>query len=275
MQTQIDTKNERLANMNAARAARLAGKSPRQVGRERALAALTWIYRWGWSTPTAISVLVNDNQTGLSTRLVKTGLVSRTRTESGGGHKDVPSYILTLSKLGIEEVERHLETEDDLLPTSCDPYKVNQALLRHDHIAQLSTARALLSKTIAGYLTPHQIAQKSESGIKQPDATWLLGNGSKIGLEVELSAKWERDLDVFVRSCILAMRTTDTQPAALQAIAVVTDSQAIKKRYRAAFAKGATYGIWERDQNRHWKQVRTANVPEWVSQKVFFKGIQE
>lgn len=269
------TTNERIEKMQAARRERLGDRSPRQVGAEKARAALLWVYRWGWASPTTVGLVGDDNQAGLAARLVKRGFMTKTRTESGGGQRDVPAYMLTLTDLGLHEVERSFADPDDLLPYDVDPYRINQALLRHDHMAQTATAKALANGAISGYQTERELRQRSQDGVKQPDVVWHQGS-ERIAVEVELSAKWERDLDQFVRSCIWAMaKGKNGEPPRFQRIALVSDAPAIVARYKRAFAPGAAYGVWKRDEkSRHWKQEGTATVPEWVAGRMLWKLVE-
>lgn len=267
--------SERIEKLQAARRERLGDRSPRQVGAEKAMAALLWVYRWGWASPTTIGLVGDDNQAGLAARLVRRGFLTKTRTESGGGQRDVPAYMLTLTELGLHEVERSFSDPDELMPYPIDPYRINQALLRHDHMAQTATAKALASGAITGYKTERELRQRSQDAWKQPDVVWLQG-AERIAVEVELSAKWERDLDQFVRSCIYAMaKGQNGEPPRFQRVALVSDAPAIVTRYKRAFAPGASYGIWKRDEkSRHWKQENTAKVPDWVAGKMLWKLVE-
>ncbi|TAA73706.1 MAG: hypothetical protein CDV28_1682 [Candidatus Electronema aureum] len=271
----MDTSTQ-IKKMQAARALRLGDKSPRQVGAEKANLVLLWIYRWGWASPTTVGLVGSDNQNGLAARLVRRGFLNKIRTESGGGQRDVPAYILTLTELGRHEVERLITDPDDLLPYDVDPYRINQTLLRHDHMAQTATAKALASGTISGYQTERELRQKSQKSMKQPDVVWQQGSDHLTAVEIELSAKWERDLDQFVRSCIYAMTEgRNGEPPRFQHIAVVSDAPAIVTRYKRAFSPGASYGIWKRDEkSRHWKQERTAEVPDWVEERMLWKLVE-
>lgn len=267
--------SERIERMRSAAKERHGDKNMRQVGREKMLAALLWVYRWGWASPTTVGLVGDDNQAGLAARLVKRGFLAKTRTESGGGQRDVPAYMLTLTELGLHEVERSFTDPDELLPYEIDPYRINQALLRHDNMAQTATAKALASGAISGYQTERELRQRSQDGVKQPDVVWHQGS-ERIAVEVELSAKWERDLDQFVRSCIWAMaKGKNGEPPRFQRIALVSDAPAIVARYKRAFAPGAAYGVWKRDEkSRHWKQEGTATVPEWVAGRMLWKLVE-
>lgn len=262
------TNSDRIEKLQAGRQAALAGgKSPRQVGAEKAAKALRWVYRWGWSTPTVLDQVGQSNRTGLTARLVKQGLLLRTRSESGGYARDVPAYLVTLTETGLLAVERDLEDPAHLMPYARDAYRVNQALLRHDLIAQAATAKALAKGDIAGFITERELRRKNTAGEKLPDVIWRHADGSKTAVEVELSAKWSRDLDGFVQACIQGM--TGDKPM-FDRVAIVSDSPAILKRYKSAFRPKSTLGIWERDKSRKWHRTSETKVPEWIEGRMLW-----
>jgi hypothetical protein len=263
-------RTEQLKNAREAAEAMMGDMSPRERGHQKTLWALDWVYRWGWSSPSTLETVGGAMRSGLAARLVRKGLLARTKTEAAGAIRGVPAYILTLTELGLSEIERHRES---LLRYELDPYRVNQSQIRHYQLAQSATANALESGAIADFQTERELAEASQPGVKQPDVIWLMPDDSKIGVEVELTAKWDRRLDEFVRACWLAVTDTQTGPARLDKIAVVSDSQAILKRYRAACTPGAELGIWERDQSRHWIKAKTVKVPPSLQEKMLWQFI--
>lgn len=223
-----------------------AGKSPKAVGEEKAAIALDWIYRWGWASPGTIDTLGNSARRGLAARLVQRGFLKKTRTESGGAVAGVPSFLLTLTELGISEVERN--RTENCMPYEQSPWKnVNQMFLRHDQLVQESTARAMINKTITGYKTPKEIKLKSEPGIKQPDAIWMCGNVTQ-AVEVELTRKYDRQLDQFVSGCLYLLKSEQ-----FDYISFVTDSKAILKAYQSALSKNSKYSKWKKNDRGIWK----------------------
>jgi len=274
-QTDKPKKKEMNAGLLAAHAVRLTrmnGKTPLQIGAEKTKTALDWVYRWGWSSPSTLDKLGGSARRGLAARLVKNGLLRSTRTESGGAVRGVPGFILTLTETGQAEVERFRE---NLLPYQLDQYKVRQDKLRHDHLAQMATARAVINGKIAGFKTEKELAEESAKGVKQPDVVWLLDN-SLLGLEVELTGKFGRQLDQFVYGCVHALVGNASQRPRFHRIAIVTDSPAIKKRYEQAFAPGAKYQVWNKNSRGYWvseNQVRT--VPDNVKGRIQCQLIED
>lgn len=265
------------AGIKAARLIRdekLAGRSPRQAGADKANLALLWVYKWGWSSPSILDIISNSARRGLAARLVKNGLLMSTRTASGGAVKGVPAFILTLTDTGLAEVERNLE--DGFMQYEQNPWKaVPQDILRHDHLTQMATAASFIDKKIKDFQTPKQMAEKSADGIKQPDSVWILPNGEKMGIEVELTQKHDRQLDQFIRGCVIALSTKDGQAPRFDLISIISDSKGVMKNYKGYFSAGAKYSIWGKDSRGYWVKKSTAEVPEAVSEKIVWQFMDD
>jgi len=243
----------------------LKGQSPRTRGAEKQQIALDWIYRWGWTSPKILDLATGGGRTGLAARLVKNKLLRSTKTEAGGSVKGIPIYLLTLTPTGLDEAERHRE---DLIQYELDPYRIDQIKLRHDGLAQTATANGLKSGTITSFRTTRELAAKSEKEVKQPDILWMAANGSRMGVEIELSAKWDRKLDQFILKCIISM-SQDAHPVnKVDSVILVSDSKAIVKRYSEAFSPGQDLWIWDKNERGFWSQTIKKTVPEWVKGKI-------
>lgn len=246
---------------------REAGKSTRAAGKDRALQALTWIYRWGWSSPSVIDSLGGAQRRGLCKKLEDAGLVHSVKTKSGQIMADIPSKIVTLTAQGLEEVERKIE---DMIDYTIDPYRVNQNTLRHDLSVQRATLKNLRSGTITGFSTPAELAAKSQPGVKQPDAIWFQKDGRRLAVELELSAKFDRKLDEFVHRIL-----TSLADKKFDRVAVISDSPAILKRYKAAFEPGHEVRIWGKDERGRWRITERYAVPDWTKGLVLWLSIEK
>lgn len=260
---------EVLAKLVLARAA-LNGQSPRSIGAQKQRVALDWIYRWGWSSSTILDLATGGGRTGLAVRLVKNGLLASTKTESGGV-KGSPNNLLTLTPKGLDEAERHCM---DLIQYEIDPYRIDQSKLRHDSLAQRATATSLTSGTITHFKTPKELAAKSNKETKQPDVIWIEKDNRRIGVEIELSAKWERKLDQFVNSCIISMSTDAHEVNVVNKIYLVSDSKAIITRYREAFTPDRIFKLWFKNDRGFWMSDKSKKVPEWTKEKISFQFIE-
>jgi hypothetical protein len=262
--------DETKARLAAARAA-MGDVSPRARGKEKTRIALDWIYRWGWSSPSTLDVATGGKRTGLAARLTRQKLIKSTRTESGGGIKGIPIHMLTLTSIGLDEVER---LREDLIQYELDAFKIDQTKLRHDELAQRATADGINKETIKDFKTPKELAAKSEKGVKQPDVLWINETGQRIGVEVELSAKWDRKLDQFVLSCITSMLNSANPVNKVDTVAIVSDSKAIIKRYKEAFTPGAKLGLWAKNERGFWAQTNTYLVPLTTERNIVWRFIE-
>ena len=247
-----DAGSDRKAIMAAARAAMIAanpGVSPRARGAEKTRLVLNWVYRWGWASPTTIEIVGGVKRSGLAARLVKNGLLASTKTESGGAVKGVPAHILTLTKSGLNAALKELVEDDELLDYDLDAYKIRQDQLRHYELAQKATALNLSDGTIKDYKTESQTTKKSFSKVKQHDVIWINNDGTKIGIEIELTPKHSRKLDEFVLSCLLSVQKKEGgPPSQVDQIFIVTDVPAIQRRYRQAFKVGEKVMLWTKNK---------------------------
>jgi hypothetical protein len=248
------------------------GKSTRQLGRERIYFALDWIYRWGWSSPSIIDMTTGASRRGLCAKLVRAGLLTETKTAAGKILEDLPSKIVTLSEEGLAYVEKNKE-DQELIDYQLNPYKVNQALLRHDLLSQKATLKNLIEGKIKAYRPPRELASKSQASVKQPDVLWFTEEGRRIAVEVELTAKFGRKLDDFVWSIVLGLSQAGDRAPLFEKCIVVSDSDAIVRRYQAAFQPGAVVNRWIKDSQSHYHVDRKVEVPEHIKGAVLCKKI--
>ena len=236
----MNTRN--MSDLNRARAAALRGQTPRARGEMKVKIALDWIYNWGWSSPSIIDAISGNKGRGLSSRMVKSGLLHRVRICPDGFLIGVPTFALLLTKAGLDEAIR-LSPNESLLNYDLEPRDLAR-LAKHSYTAQKLTLSRLLSDEMFDFETELDMAAKSTSGVKQPDVVWHLrgeGHERSVAVEVELSPKWERDLDDFVSKCLKSIVPIGGNAARFDRLLIVTDSPALKNRYERAFAAGNYY----------------------------------
>lgn len=249
----------------------LQGETPHARGERKRRRVLTWIYQWGFSTAPLITRVSGALAADFARRLEQAGLLTATRTEAGGVLKNTPRFYYTLTELGQQEAERHAETL--LRYPEIDSYRVNQSTLRHHLLAQQATFNALHANTITGYRTERMDhATGDQAGVKYPDVTWILPNGESVGVEIELSGKWDRKLDEFVLGIVRALLPPKGQSsgARFHRFAIVTDSAAIQRRYQEALQPGAQVHRWEKNSRQHWEITKTFEVPAGILNQVEF-----
>ena len=257
--------SEQCIQLTAARAVLAAkGKSPREIGLESRIKVLSLIYRWGYTSSTLVQLFLNRTSGGYAQKLVKQGWITSTKTESG-----TPAAYFTLTERGLQEAERH--TKALYRYTEIDPFKVNQKQIRHYLLAQNATLNGLHASTISFYETERMLPQTGDqSGIKRPDVVWHTLAGLKVGVEIELSAKWARNLDEFVLGIARALHATESQSSKFDRFVIISDSPAIISRYQTAMQPNADLSIWEKNSRNHWVIEKTIKVPAWLINKVDF-----
>lgn len=150
------------------------------------------------------------------------------------------------------------------------PDRINQNTLMHNEMVQRFTAEYLTAGEIVDYWSEKEMKAKSQNAVKNPDAVWFYPSGLKASVEVELSPKWERDLDTFVYSTLLSL-STKNGPARFDRMLLITDSPAILKRYQEAFKAGSKFSIWRKNEIGRWIAENQKTVPEWTTDRITWK----
>ena len=245
------------------------GKSPRELGELALRKTIDWIYKWGFTSSGVVLDLLQRTAGGYSQKLSRQGWLIATKTESG-----IPSHYFTLSQAGLQEAERRSETLCRYPEINC--FKVNQKLIRHDLLAQESTINSLNRGAILGFETERMFMKNGDArGIKHPDVVWLLHSGARVGIEIELSSKWDRDLHEFILQIAHALHSSSEKPARFDRFAIISDSSAIIKNYKEAMAPGASLPVWQKNSRGHWAIEKKIAVPDWLISKVDFRLISK
>lgn len=230
---------------------------------------LEWVRRWGYSSSAVLAMLAGAKGSVVGP-LQKAGLVVATRTEAGGITRGTPKFYYTLSGRGLQEAERHAESR--LRYPERDRYRVNQRQIRHYLVAQGTTVNALASGVVVDYQTERQIdADGDQAGIKRPDVVWTLPCGKQIGVEIELSPKWARQLDQFVLGIAWSLAGSQTASARFAKVVIIADAAVIVRRYKKAMRPGASLAIWKKSSHQRWQIVDTVKVPDWLIDRVHFE----
>jgi len=248
-----------MSAVNEARRAALATCSPLERGRQKDRSALLWLWRWGWSTSTTTDLAVTK-QRGVVKRLVDQKMIEYHETE---GYRDIyyPARLAILTKKGC-----------DLLGETCDLSELKRPTienvpthqLRHDHAVQFWTAKKLREGVIKNFITPREMARKSTNGAKQPDVIWIMPDGSKIGLEIELTYK-----KAYEKHMMVSKMTALLESGAVDSIIIVTRSEATAKEFLRLIAPGAVRARWRRWQRKYELVDGVDDVaPGWLIDKI-------
>lgn len=228
--------------------------------------AVDWIYRFGFTSSQVLRLCLNKESSSWASIAVARGWLRSTRTESG-----MPPVIYTLSETGLELAHHHATK---LLPyVEIDPYRVNQSKVRHDLLVQKLSITALREGAIVSVTTERELSEGDERGQKRADAIWHLADGRKLGIELELSAKWGRKLDDFICAIANAL-DPERGPGRLDGFAVITDSEAICSRYRHAMRPDEPLRKWKKNARQHWVVDEDGIVPNWLHSQVDFRVIE-
>ena len=260
-------KKDQLAEARASLAAK--GKSPRDIGNESRLKVILWIYRWGYTTSTIIQMLVSRTSGGYANKLCVQGWLLQTKTASG-----VPTAFYTLTEQGLSEAECYSQVLYHY--KEINPYKVEQLTIRHNILAQSSTLNSLNAETIISHETERMlIIDGDKSDQKRPDVVWTTKSQLRIGIEIELSAKWGRDLDEFISKIAHGLSSLEDKPSSYSRFSIISDSPAIIDRYKEAVKPGALVSTWKKSPRNHWVQDKTEPVPDWLASKIDFYLIKK
>ncbi|TXH61188.1 MAG: hypothetical protein E6Q84_03320 [Thiothrix sp.] len=222
---------------------------------------MDWLYKWGYSSSAILQQLLKKQATGYAAAATKAGYLIQTKSESGS-----PKYIYTLSEAGLQLATKH--SPQLFRYPEIEPYKINQHLIRHQLLAQKATLNALQAGKISDYKTERMIDSEGDKlGEKKPDVVFIKDQ-LKIGVEIELSAKWDRKLDQFTMGIGTALANK-----AYQMFMIYSDSPAILDRYQKALNQPIKH--WVKDDRGHWHAQGDRLFPESKRSLVQFQLIKE
>lgn len=234
------------------------GQNPTEIGKLNRLKILLLIYMWGYTSPTIAQIFLGITRGGYLQKLTDQGFLKKIRIESG-----LPQFVYTLSVIGLQEAERN--ADQFIRYVELNGFK--QDKVYHNLLAQTVTINSLKEGVIDSYLSERMLAAQDELGQKRVDVAWIK-NTIKIGVEIELTKKWERDLDDFVLKIITAI-----QSRKYSQFIIFSDSPAIIAGYSSAMKAGSPLKIWKKDQKGFWKVEKIDVVPDWLLNKVSFQLI--
>lgn len=237
-------------------------RSPRAIGEARARAALAWIRRWGWSSPSVIETLIRSHRRGICARLTRSGLIEAVDQVYTASLAPLPRKIIRLTKAGLDIAETICDAPcvyDDI----CRP-KLQQ--IYHDIKVQEIVANLISGVDDIIYTGPEAMA-KTKSG-KIPDAVISL-DGKKIAIELELTKK---RADEFCFGLISICRSI--MDKRYDGYYIVCGNKSIAKRYLSAIAPGRYIDVYERGANRHLKKANGQyEVPSVIHKLVHVKTL--
>lgn len=248
----------------------LGGRSTKYRQAEKERDVIAWVYEHGASSADLIRQVARQEARGYANKLVRRGLLTATLTEGGGFVRGVPKAFYTLTELGLAEAERHVAVP--MKYVELEPSKVPQRLLRHNFIAQQVTWDMRRFNICTKFLSDRRLSLRMAGKTKRPDAVWFMFDESKVGVEVELTSKWDRDLDAFVAGIIDLMCEED-QSIKLDEYRIFSDSPQLLENYKKAMAPGMPLRRWEKSPLGKWVVSRIEQVPDWLAQRAHFSRL--
>ena len=243
--------------------------SPARQGEVNKRIALVWIYLWGYSTAALLQLLLRHQGMSWTTGAIKNGWLRKTGITARDRIK-----VVTLTTKGVAWVEQQV---DEIFKYSeIEPHRIAPQTIWHNLLAQKMTVLDARAGEVKAYRTERQEAAKSLRGQKKPDVVWYDKEGLRVGVEIELNAKWDQRFDEFIASTIAALSPgPEGQPARFRKFVVITTSRAIALRYAAAFEPDKPLRIWRSISKSESVVDRTIEVPEWVRERIEFRVIKE
>lgn len=254
-------------------AARLkkAGTNSRKAGEEKKLKALRWVYQWGWSSPVLVDKIGSPNRRGLAKNLVEKGYLNSYPNPSGGD-KGSPRQAICLTERGQEFVEMRIDEAGGLLAQNRED-DIPWHQLRHDFLVQQASARAIVEGKIVQVFSPKEFAHRSAEGIKEHDAIWRLSDGSRIGIELELTRKKKgRDENQNLLSLLRSL-SREKGDGKVDMIAFLSGSKGILDAFQEQLRPGHVITTYSRDQSRRWVESGSIKVPDWAKGRFMFRKI--
>lgn len=226
------------------------GKSPREVGAERAKAALAWLRRWGWSSPSVLDVVTRSTRRGLAARLERAKLVERL---------EIDFYSIAIAPLP-KRLLRLTEMGQQLAETLCNAKTIYEDIARpkpsqllHDIKVQEIAAKYIAQGAELVYSAP-EIDRLVKSG-KKPDAVVSL-EGKKLAIELELTKKKDDELYFGVEAICRSLESRK-----YDSYIIYCGTASIGERYRSALIPNNIIDRYIRAENRHLKKSGTYMVP--------------
>ncbi|MEL4180374.1 hypothetical protein [Roseateles sp. PN1] len=249
-----------------------AGTTSRKLGAEKRAKALSWVYRWGWSSPTLLDDYVSPGRRGLVKGLVDQGYLESYPNPAGGGDKGNPRQAICLTEKGQSFVEGYLDTRHDLLPQKrADDIPWRQ--LRHDYLVQQASVGAIKGGRIKDALSPKQVSQQSRAGIKQPDAIWILDTDQRAAIELELTRKKPGLEESQTVAALVSSISTEPGDGKVDMVIIVSHSNAILDSYKELLKPNRTLRLYTRDSQRKWVESGNMTIPASISQKFIYHKI--
>ncbi len=239
--------------MKEARKRKNGDKPPNMVHEMSILNILLWLYMFEKSIAAILARVSKSSAGAIVKKLVTIGLIHQQNTVTGGFELGVPKLLYTLTPAGLDYVQRHCD-DSYRYRWANNPSGLKQGKLYHDLIGQILTLRNLESGSITSYTPESKYTEMNQLGKKRPDILWHMRDGTTKALEVELTKKTGRDLDMLVFRIVESL-TTPIAEDQIGSYLLVTDKPGIESSYRQAMQVGAPLTEWQKSKGNRWVRI--------------------
>jgi len=215
------------------------GTTPKDRGRQKLCNVLQLIYQWHVTAAPLVQQFLGTTESTYLTELEKKGLVK---------HLKAPTLLCgrayMLTSEGVNAAATELGAE---LPYSVHPSSVSHSLLKHDLAVQ---RYGILAQRAGHRVTSGRFLSAEKKG-KIPDAlVYPMGTDQTYALELELSGKWNAELEQTLNSHLASL--TDGR---WQKVLYVSNSEVLLQRY--AERLNSPIHDW-------WQSVRPDGMLRWT-----------
>jgi hypothetical protein len=251
--------------------------NPRGRGREKRIAALRWLNRWGYATPQTLAEALGLDRTAgprLVAQLVARDLVREVvaggnwgywryglNVETGRRERQGP-YLVMLTEVG----KTTAVASDTTLGAVWERQVSGIQSIRHNLICQRFTARLLTQRGFTDYLPEPSTRAASQDGVKQPDVVAISSGGERVAIEIELTPKSLQTgaLERALQAVAMGVRTKKYDQ-----LIYVFGSSHFRDSYKRVWDRGQL-NSWEKRGSR-WEMTGTYwTIPAEVTSRVGF-----
>lgn len=239
--------------------AELAGRNPRERGREKRRQVLEWLYRWHKTSGPLVQRLLGTTQRDYLSRLEKQGLVL---SVAAPGLPIGKVWMLTRDGVALA-----VELTGQLFDYDTSPASIDYKDLRHDLVVQKVVQDypqwiALPDRPLREII-PERLLGADRAGHKRPDALIVFGQEGGYpeahAIEVELTPKKGRELDQALLAAAQMLKREE-----VCAVEYFSQSQALLDSYRAVLEQ--PLNVWAKNErSKKWEASRRVELPPYMA----------
>ncbi|MFN3958241.1 MAG: hypothetical protein ACK4Q6_12130 [Tepidimonas ignava] len=234
-------------------------RSPREVGAERAKAALAWLRRWGWSSPAVLDALTRSTRRGLAARLERAKMAEAIEIDFYSiAIAPLPKKLVKLTEMGQQVAETFCSNVKTIYEDIARP-KPQQLL--HDIKVQEIAAKYVAKGAELVYSAP-ELNKFVKSG-KIPDAVIEI-DGKRTAIELELSKKRDDEFYFGIEALCESLKNKR-----FDSYVIYCSSTSIADRYKKTLIPDMIIDRYVRAENRHLKKTKNGyQIPTDIALKV-------